>query len=673
MENENGGLPAVGEQSRETVKKPKSIPLPNAKKWLDARKRSLKARKHFLEDSERFWRMYQGDYSESPTRKRNAYRDRVSVNFIYSHIETITPAVFSGFPYIKVRAKPKIGIPPSLAEASARNMELVINYWFKELATDEELRDVFFDTFFGMATVELGWETVIKELEQEQQTENDTLEMLPPVIKLIDKPFIMRRELKSVFLDPDAHRRKDCRWIGVDEIMKWNDFLSDPRYTERAKQKLKPTYYPIDEVEKDYRDYQDRSEERSEKEWVLISTIWDKDSRKVYAVAEGYDGFVNSEDGTGIDWPYEIDYKSDPFPFCIHDGKRDRCSPYTWSEFKAGEPQILELNRIRAAISVQVRKTIPKYIYTDAAGTRTDINKLMNAKTTEATKLNNLDAFRVLETAEIPKPLFDFNNISRDDLVNVMGTQQFENGGFADTATEAQISEGKDRARKSMRSTQWEQFVCEIAGKLGQLCQQNMSDALAIEIAGPNGLEWLNVTKEEIQGEFTYDIEPGIMEYKNESIRKQQLLKFYEISRGDVNANTRGILTSLAQEFELNPEQVITAEEALPQGEPPEPNIQFKDIDLANITDQMVKTEVVIAAMKQNGVELPPEKEAALLSSASSSSAMDAPSANAGAPPALPMDGGGLPGKDLAGGLNPNGNEALPPVSGNIGEFGGLQ
>lgn len=660
-------------------KKPKSIPTGNGKKWIERIRRSHKAKKPFLDDAERFMRMYQGDYSTRNNKTRRG-ADIMSVNMVYAHIESVTPGVFTGFPYVKVRAKPKTGESVQSAELRARNMNLVLNYWGKELALDEELRDVFFDTFFGPALVELGWETEVDELTPRQEVKNDAASgdadglseeaiQEPELAIKKDRPFVMRREFKAFYFDPDARRRKDCRWIGVEEVLKWNDFIASPLYTEDAKKKLKPQYYPID-AEYNAQNWMGRTEDRSEKEWVKIYTIWDKDTRKKFAVAEGYEGFLNSEDGKGEDWPYEIEYKNDTYPFAVHDAKRDLYSPYTWSEFKAVEPQIIEMNRIRAAVQIHVKRSIPKYIYTDAAGTRTDINKLMNARSDEATKLNNLDAIKPFEVAEIPKPLFELNQMSRDDITTVMGTSQYENQSLADTATEASIIEGRSQARKSMRSRQWEQFVVEIYAKLAQLCQQNMSEALAVEIAGPNGIEWLNVSREEIQGEFYFDIEPGIMEYKNEALRKQQLLKFIEITNGDPMANRRALLMKVAQEFDLDPSEVVTPEEKMPQGEPPKPSITFSDIDPATITDPSVKNQVVIAALRQNGVPVGPELENQLM----------------GLPPPSPQEtqGGGMPqgggfnigagipgasGKDLSGsGAQPNGNPSLPPVQGNLTE-----
>lgn len=636
----------------ETDKKaPKPIPIANAKKWRDKIRRSEKVRKPFKEDLDKFFRMYQGDYNPQPRRNRRDY-DRMSVNLVFAHIETITPSIFSGFPYIRVKPKPKVGEAVENALSRARNMELVINYWFKELAVDDELKDVLFDSFFSWAGVELGWETEVETKKEVFTNEYGVEEEKSELIVLKDEPFIMRRDPLCFYFDPDAKRRRDCRWIGVEEIMHYNDFLASPKYTEKAKDKVKPQIYPIDAETKNW---MGRDEDTSGKEWVKIITIWDKDTRKVFAVTDGYDGFLNSDDPEGQEWPYVTEYKKDPYPFAILDAKRDRMSPYTWSEFKAAEAQILEINRIRSAIQIHVKRCIPKFIYTDAAGTRGDIAKLMNARSDEATKLNNLDAIRPFDSGPIPAPLFEFNSMSKEDLKVIQGTTQYEASSLSDTATEANIIEGRDRARKGYRSKMWEQFVVEIAAKLAMLCQQNMSRELAVEIAGPEGTEWMNVNKDQIQGEFFFDIEPGTMEYKNEALRKQQLLKFMELTNGDVNVNRRGLIEKVAKELDLDSEGLVLPQDQIPPPPAPEPNIQFKDIDPALITDPTVMNAVVKAAMEQNGIVVPNMPQE--------------PQSPMAPEPGIPK----MSGKDFAGlGMNPQGNPELPPVEGNITETGSL-
>lgn len=653
-------------------KGPERIPQGNAKKWLERIRRSEKIRRPFQDDSERFMRMYQGDYSLKPSKRRNV--DSVSVNLVYAYVETSSPAIFSGFPYIRVRPKPKVNESTDAMEARTRSMELVINYWFKELAVDDELHDVLFDTFFGLAAMELGWETEIEEMDPEITTEDGAHEEGTPIRTLKDRPFVMRRDRKSVFLDPDARRRREVRWMAIEETLAWNDFVASSLYTDKAKAKLKPMSYPKDEEEKNWLG---RDDDSSDREWIQIFTIWDKDTRKKLVVAKGYDGWVNTDDPEGEDWPYDIDYKSDPYPICIHDAKRDHTTPYSWSEIKAVEPQIQEVNRLRAAIQIHVKRTLPKYIYTGE--TTHTISKLMNARSDEATKVDSLNSIQPLPLAEIPQEIWRFAEMARDDYTNTSGQQEFQQEALAKTATEANIVRGSSDVRKSMRSKRWEQFVVEIAAKLAQLCQQNMDEALVIQIAGQQGSDWVSqgrntdtqpggepvtVTKDQIQGEFWYDIEPGSMEYRNEDLRKQQLLKFYEMTAGDPTINRRNLNMKMAKELELEPTDVIIPPDQMPKPPPPPPMLRMRELDPLAIADSTLMNTVVMQYLIQNGVQLTPDLIQKL--SAPAQSHPGGQAGPGGAPP-LPQPGG----KDLTGGgLNPNGNQALPPVSGNLNAGG---
>ena len=654
---------AETDASKGGEKKQKAIPTPNAKKWMDKIRRSEKVRKEFVQDADRYQRMYQGDYSLKPSKRRNV--DGMSVNIVYAYVEMVVPSVFSGFPYIKVRPKPKSGQDTASVHEQAKNMELVINYWFKELAVDVELRDIIFDSFFGLAGAELGWETEV--IEEEPIITGEEGEEKPgkKVITIKDRPFIDRRDFRNIVLDPDAKRLRDCRWIATEEVLHFNDFLSSSLYTEKAKSKVKAQMYPRDTEDKNWLG---RDEDNGDKEWIQIYTIWDKDNRKKYCVTKEYMGYLNTDDEEGEDWPYDIDHNSDPYPFEFLEAKRDRMTPYSWSEFKAIEPQIQEVNRIRNAQYIHVKRTLPKYIYTDQVGTKADVAKLMNARSDEAVKLENLDSIRPLQNAEIPQDLWRFAQTARDDLTNISGIMEYQQESLANTATEASIVQGNLDVRKSMKSRMLEQFVVRMAAKLAQLCQQNMDEKVAIEIAGPKGIEWLEVNKDQIQGEFWYDIEPGNMQYKNQALRQQQLLKFLELTQNDPNANRRYLISQMADELDLSPEDAIVPPEGLPKPPPPPPLIKFKEIDILGINDSGLMNMLVAAAAQQNGLKLTPEMLKAMGALPPMPPSQGGGGGNGG--PMPPPGGGGMPpsvgGKDIADtGLNPNGNPSMPPVVGN--------
>ncbi len=669
---------AKTKKTAEESKKPKPIPNANSKKWLNNIKRSQKVAKPIRDDSDRYVRYYQGDYSTKPSKRRNY--DTMSVNIVYSHVEIITPAVFSGPPVIRVRPKPKVGESMEAAAVRGRNMELVINYWFKELGADAELKDAFLDSFFSHTAVEVGWETQIIEKEEiptpaEMQVTMSPGEPEGPISNLItvrDQPFIKRRDPWDIAFDPDARVRRECGWYSVREVMRYNDFIADPRFTETAKSKVKPQLYPQDAVDADNNNWgSGKQDDKSDKEWVELYTIWDKTSRRKMIVTNGYDGFCNTDDELGEEWPYDIEYQNDVFPICIHDAKRDRHSPYSWSEFKAYEAQIVELNRIRSAIQIHVRRTLPKYIYTQSFGTRDKVSKLLNSRSDEATQVDNLEAMRPLENAEVPKDLWNFNNMAKDDLLNVSGLFEYQNESIADTATEASLIEGRAQVRKNSRSRNWEQYIVEIGAKIGMLCQQNMDTEVAIDIAGPNGIEWLNVSKKDIQGEFYFDIEPGIMEYKNEALRKQQLLKFYEISQNNPNVDQRYLISEMAEEFDLSPEDAIIPKEEMPQPPPPEPTIKIKDIDPETITNPILMNAIVVEAMKQNNVPVPPQMESLVVTGKPiDAHGGEEPQGGGPIPRGAEIPGAApeaIPGKSAnLEAMTPNGNPALPPAVGNL-------
>lgn len=668
---------ATAAAKAEKPKRPRAIRRPNAKKWLQRIDRSLKLRERFKKESDRFTRYYEGDYYNGKTNRRAA--DAISVNFVFSNIETITPSIFTGFPTFRVRPRPRFGQNVKIIEANALSLERVLNYYIKKLNVRGELKEVLLDSFFSHTLMELGWETGIEEREDsamrpDEAAGSEELGDSPGAQFVLtkDAPFVERRDPWDLVLDPDAKRRKKCRWYAVRDVLSYNDFLASDKYTEDAKIAVKPSAWPEDMGSPD-----DREDEKDgEKEWVETFKIWDRENGKVLIVARGYDKFVNGEDGKGEDWPYDIDYDGDPYPFAIMDAKRDSKLPYSWSEFRAYEAQIKEQNRIRQAIGQHVKSMIPKYMYTKALGDRAKANKLMQAGADEAVMVDNLEAIKPLQHAEVPKDLYQFNIMAREDMANVSGSSDFQGQGFADTATEANILEGRGQARKSYKSKTWEEYVVEVAAKLAMLIQQNLEESVVVDIAGMDptlpsgGHQWVTISPEDIKGDFFFDIEPGSMEYKNEALRTQQQLKFVELTGNDPNVNRRKLLAKIAKSLDLEPSEVITPEDQLPQPPPPEPNVKVKPIDLEALANMAASNPAaaellnafIITAAKQNGVPIPKGVEGP-------AGGPPAPGPGGpGLPPMPPMDPG-MPeasggGPDLNGG-NPNGNPALPPVSGN--------
>ncbi len=551
------------------------------KVWAERIERSKKAQEPVRKEAYQFLRAYQGDYSKSGKRSSRSYKDEMDVNAVYAMVELITPSIYSGNP--RIVSEPKRPEFEMNAELHQGN----INYWLGELGASEEFRRAIFDSFFSYACVETGWQY------ETMQTEDGQLQ----VIK--DQPFLRWRNPFDVLLDPDVPRLKDARFQIIRDVVTYQYFLGMPNIPMELKKRIKPTHRPDDlksESEESHNDQQGDSE------WVELYWLWCRESDRRYLYTP------QLKDQYLIDgpWPYYVEYKDDPFPVTILEAKIDCNSIYTFSEIRPLWGHIIERNRLRTAFNIHMKRSIPKYIYDKGTGSRSQISKFFNSRSDEATELNKPDGLKVAPVAPMPPELYQWDRLLEEDFLNISSLSEYRNEALADTATEASIIEGRSTIRKNFKRRQIEDFIVRCSAKLGMLCQQFMDVKQAIAIEGPNGRQWHNLSKEDIQGEYAYDIEPGIMEPKNEALHRQQVLKYAEIMASNPNVNQRILATEITKAFGLPAEKMLLSEEEVQKNQEgqKEPPTKIKDIDIKEIPSPELQSKIAVKVIEDMGIDL---------------------------------------------------------------------
>lgn len=579
---------------------PKEIDAATWRKRLD---RTKKIRKPYIEDRENYINMYTNATSE----KKNQRRDLMQVNYIYSHIRTVSPSIFAGKPHVNVLPK-----QPGLEEP-AHLLGKSIDYWGKKLGAVDEFKTALFDSFFGLAAVEVGWDyrTQIAEemVPQAMLDENgvpamggDGIPMMQmakqQVEKVkVDQPFLRWRDAKDIFLDCDVPRRKDGRYMMIRDVVSHDYFMNMTDIPQELRDKVKPTIRPEDMARADDVQEKRSKDVSSDSEWVELEWIWCRESMQRYLVTPS----LPNEFLLITEWPYDIEFEDDPFPVTILDSITDNRYPYSWSEFRPVIEHIREVNRIRTNMQYHMKASQPKYLYRKGALTRAQAAKWANARPDELIEAQNPEGIIQAPLAQLPAELLGWNQMVEDDIKKQTGLIEYEASVESKTATEASILEGRSSVRKKARSQEFEQFVTKVYGKLGMLLQQFQNQAIAIQIDAEEGSQWANVSKEQIQGEFMYEIEPGIMEFKNEAVRKQQLMKYTELMQNNPNVDQRKLAVQITKQFDMSPDGILKPLDQMVTP-PQEPKITFKPIDLLEIPEATAQMMIVKAAMQQNDV-----------------------------------------------------------------------
>jgi hypothetical protein len=595
------------------------------------------------EDAAKFFRAYCGDYAIKSRKELDSMTDEVFLNFIFQNIENLSPKILSGEP----RGSVESNNPES--DASAPSMEAAGNYWFKKLGAKKHFEKALFDWFFGHAAVKVGWEYEEEAPDPENPAENigeNELPQAPNVIK--NQPKLRWINAWNVIRDPDSEApefdrvRTERMLVTVTQLEAMGDL--DPKALEM----IKPGQIPTSMAKLPFKNEQ---KTESEKEWVVLYETWDVENNEVRLIAENADQYLYVKP-----WPYEFQVGDDRFPITLLEGKQSTESNYTMSEYRAYWSQIVERNRVRTSLQANARRMRPAWMNKKGSGnTEKELNDFANRKSNEIVSLTNPDGLKQVEHPTIPLDFYKYDEMARDDLQNTSASLDSRNDSIANTATEASLQAASGNVRSQRKQQDFEDFVATVFAKLCGLCQQYMDETIAVKIkkpTQPNELSWMHISQDQIQGEFNYSVKPGVMQHRNESLHRQQVLKYGELMANNPYVRQDVLAKLLTEANELDPDDLLKTQAELDQensNKPPtDPDITFKPIDPALLPPQ-VQIALWKAGFEQNGVKPLP---------------MPAPG-QGGPAPGGPMDGappgasGGPPPAEM-----PGMNQAPAPMEG---------
>lgn len=568
------------------------MPIYQVSKWLDRIQRTGKIYKKNQDEFTRFKKAYSGDFRDKDNRPNG--RHNINVNFVYYFIESIMPAIFNGEPKIVCKPKPMLGVPFELSEKNSYINQNNVNYWFKELDAKSEFADCIFDRFMGIAALYTGWQfEVFQDEKGEEKVDKDQ-----PLIRWLDF-------YKDIRVDPDCKKLRYARWMAIRVTLPYEEFLEVKGIKDKFKfgdDKLVPEVRP-DEDNKEDR-YRSQMEKRSDAEWVNYWEVWDRQNMKRFLVHESRKEEYLNED---FSWPYEFEYKNDPFPVTFLMGKRDSETNLSISEFKPIEDQIWERNRNRSVQAAVVKRIAPRYMYSKKSATNAQIAKFQGSDMLTMNEFNDPSGVILAPKVEIPPTFFQWDSVLAEDLGNTSGLSEFENNKLANTATEASISEGRADVRKSKMVEEIEEFIVTVGAKVAGLCAQlqNRTKTIAISPEETESGEWeqIVVTKDSLQGEFDYEMIAGQMEHVNEALLRQEATRFLEVAKDSGEINVRNFIRDIAPYYRLNPRKILlTDEEKAAMAPPPEPTIMFDKVKIEELMPAD-RIRVIEEAKKQNEVK----------------------------------------------------------------------
>lgn len=603
--------------------------LRTPQKWRTQILRSLELQKVRREEVARFKRAYTGDYTLEGRKKLDENKDEMSVNFIYTYVETVRPTIVPGTPKAFVEALDEE------SEAGELYYQAVINHYIRTMGLKEDLKRNVDDWFYSWCAFLTEWEyqeeLLFEEdgktpkLEMDEETgepvlDEETGEPMQSFRVLRDRPIAKRLDPWDVIFDPDSKTRKEDRWRAYRMIMTKQEFNRLPGVTKEMKKRIRGKQLPRDLVRQPSGQDANPNAAPTERNWVILWRIYDLENNMIYLLPDGneIDFFVEEKE-----WPYEFSVGDDRFPITILEGKQDAENPYSFSGFKAFWNQIQERNKLRTMLQSNVRRNAPGWISKKGVMDEEQKQKFTNSKIGEVCETNGDPKNIVTKPLpELNQGFFAFDKIVGDDLNIVSSLNEFAAGGqLADTATEASILDQKASVRKGEAKAEFQDYCAIIFGKIGQLAQQFLTIPQAVKIRDPKSpkeFSWKNVTGEEIQGEFYLWVEPGNDDRKTENLYRQQTLKGAELMANNPWVSQKKLAKKLARVFDWEPEDILkteeefnaeqaaaaqaaAAEQAAKNKGSEKPPLDFASIKLETLPPE-IQALVVKAAMDQNNV-----------------------------------------------------------------------
>lgn len=542
------------------------------------------------------------EYDKTWKRLRDIYRlkmlrgwsddDRIAVAVAFSTINVIGPSVAVNYPKITVASR--AGDPDQQNKAAM--VEAITNYWWRHYDFREENRRVVQDfLIYGHGWGKVGWKyserprvlhpeeraegiaeqnNILDEFAQDNPhlaadlpTYNDVQEAHPTEVvePIEDAPFFERVSPFDVFVDPEATSMKDVQWIAQRIVMPLEVAKRDERFKQGARRKLR-----ADGSLKWF----NKDQQANVPEDQGRVTVWEfydllDGTMSIFADSQGDLGFLVDP----IDFPYPYGH-----PFVMLRNYEVPDQFYTLGEIEAIEPLQNELNATRSAMVLARKLDIPKYMIRKDAFDVDALDALTSNDTNALIPIRDdtpfTDAIAAVPRNDANAQFYqNHSEVIESDIDRVTGVNEYMRGALPEirrTATEANIIQDAANARAADKLARVESFIAEVAERLVQLAQTFLTTEQVARITSPQGSQvWVPYAREDIEGEFDFEVEAGSTQPMDESTRRQQAIQMLNTLApliGQVIDPTAMALYALRDGFGIkNPERFILA------GPPPAP------------------------------------------------------------------------------------------------------
>ena len=497
-----------------------------------------------------FIKLYSNQY---PYNELGDYDDIVVPNMIFSTVNVIVPSLAVTAPKHTVTAK------RPQDEASAEVAEAVVNHQWRQYRVQEQVREAIKDfVILGHGWVKVTWDTQTgdrdltgdewKQMVQAQLMERqqaiqsggisesdlpsveDVVATIPKTVNevLVDAPKVTRVSPFDVFVDPDALRLKDARWVAHRSFIPIQVVRENNLYNKRVVNKLKPT---VMSSERDVDVMDEKAITEGDNAFVIVYEYYDLINGTVCTVAQGADDFLIS--------PATSPFKDvHPFVFIENYEVPERFYPIGDIETIYGMQ--LELAMARTAL-VNDRKRGRRINMVRTAAIGPDgLEQLESGADNVLLEIigneNFEEVFRAITSNGLDSSWYMQSDQIITDINTISGISEYARGQTPEirrTATEAGLIQDASNARSADKLAKVERAMAEVAERMILLAQEFMdSEDVARIVSEEQTVSWVEFSRQDLQGDFVFDVESGSSQPQNESSRRQSALQLMDVMSG---------------------------------------------------------------------------------------------------------------------------------------------
>ena len=590
------------------------------KKWKE--RRNI-ASKKFDQDAKQNiikWRNYYrgnqwpNQWNSDDKERPAGYTDTTVDNMVFANIRAIMPSINFNNPkvFVDAKRKPFIDKKGMLFDTNAAAIlfENLLNYYVQELQMKREVDKCLLDALIGpWGIMQVGFTAETEKIKGDEVLEvNELIKGNSPFATRISPlDFIQDSEAK------DSHLN-DAGFCGVKWIKTLDEVKKNPKYENTTDLKpnatVKTEFTNGNVVGPSSATLSKDSDSARVEGW----DIWSIKDQRLITIVDSHPKFLRNEK----DWPIEFD--GYPFETLYFNENPDQIYPVSDVDIYLSAQD--ELNRFRSLqLSHAKRVSQRKYIVRENAFESAELDKIQYGPdgSIATTTGDPNTAIIPLKDAGTSQDIYLAINQLKTAIGEGSGVAKFEQGIAQkfDTATEPALIAQATSIKRAERLAIMEDFYIRINKKIGKILQQTMESEsiplnekqfLAAQKSTPTKLAkiigseeqtvllpWLEMDRDDIQGDFDFTLDIGSTAPINQEKRKQDIATVAQMLAGNplikLDESTRRILEAFEvkdieallkspEELQAEQQQQQAAQEAAVQAEI-QKDMPKRQVDLA--------------------------------------------------------------------------------------------